>query len=114
MELTCINCPIGCRLVAQKTDGQIAVEGNECNLGVKYAISELTDPKRTVTALMKVSGHKEPLCVKTSESIRKALIFECLAVIKSTVLAAPVKIGDIVIKNICESAVDVVATKNIG
>ena len=50
-ELTCITCPIGCRLVAESgSGGELVVSGNRCPRGAAYAREELLAPKRTVTA----------------------------------------------------------------
>ena len=51
MEYTCIVCPRGCRLTAEKVteDGKeiIKVTGNFCPRGAKYATEEMTCPMRT-------------------------------------------------------------------
>ena len=111
-ELTCIGCPLGCRLVA-KLDGNkvTSVEGYSCNVGKKYATEELTSPKRMVTTVMKVLGSNEPISVKTSKPIEKSKIFDCLEEIKKETLVLPVKIGDIAIKGVCKTDVDIVVTK---
>ena len=49
-ELTCINCPMGCRItVTMEGDDIIAVEGNTCKRGFVYACNEVKSPVRTVT-----------------------------------------------------------------
>lgn len=50
-ELTCIVCPIGCRLsVEDAADGELLVTGNRCPRGAAYAVEEIRAPKRVVTA----------------------------------------------------------------
>lgn len=50
-ELTCIVCPIGCRLsVENAADGELLVTGNRCPRGAAYAVEEIRAPKRVVTA----------------------------------------------------------------
>ena len=114
-ELICINCPLGCHLTIDDTDkNNIIVTGNTCPRGKKYGIDEVTNPKRMVTSSVKVlNGDQEVVSVKTKETIPKALIFDSLNELKKITLTAPVNIGDIVIKNILNTGVDVVATKNI-
>ncbi|MCR4617743.1 MAG: DUF1667 domain-containing protein [Lachnospiraceae bacterium] len=114
-EFTCIICPLGCNVVATLEDGKIvSITGNTCPRGAEYVTNELTDPKRIVTALVKVTGGENPVVsVKTAADIPKGKIFECLDALKSVNLKAPVRIGDVVIKNVCDCGVDVVATSNV-
>ena len=51
--------------------------------------------------------------VKTSDSIDKKLIFDALEELKSVELEAPVKIGDVVVSNVCGTGIDFIATKNV-
>ena len=46
-EFTCIICPRGCRL---SVDDNMNVTGNFCPRGKQYAVSELTNPVRTITS----------------------------------------------------------------
>lgn len=111
-ELTCIGCPLGCRLSAEFDGAKvISVSGQGCAIGKKYASEELTRPTRMVTSLVRTGGM--PLSVKTSKPIDKRKIFDCLAEIQKIAAVPPIRIGDVIVKNICESGVDIVATKNI-
>jgi CxxC motif-containing protein len=113
-ELTCIGCPMGCRIVAElEGEKMISIEGYSCNIGKKYAQEELTLPTRMVTALMKVQGTHQPLSVKTSQPILKSKIFDCLQEISSRTVMRPVAIGQVVIKNVCGTSVDILATKEL-
>jgi len=115
MELTCIVCPMGCRLTVEKVEGEIRVSGHTCKRGEKYAIQETTCPMRTLTSLVKVVGGEGPLCpVKTENVIPKALIGEALSEVKAAAVEAPVKIGDIIIENIAGTGVNLVAAANRG
>lgn len=113
-ELTCIGCPVGCRIMAElEGDKIISIEGYTCNIGKKYAQEELTLPTRMVTALMKVEGTHEPLSVKTSRPIEKSKIFDCLREISAHTVMRPVAIGQAVIKNVCGTQADIIATKEL-
>ena len=48
--------------------------------------------------------------VKSSGPVPKDKMFECMSVINSATIKAPVKIGDVVIENILGLGVDIVAT----
>ena len=89
------------------------IQGFTCARGKAYAQTEITDPTRMVTALVGVEGTHVPLSVKTQNPIRKPLIFDALAAIRKTIVKPPVRIGDVVIENVCGSGVDVIATENV-
>ena len=113
-ELTCINCPMGCRITADYDGKEVTnIQGYTCARGKAYAQTEITDPTRMVTALVGVEGSRKPLSVKTASPIRKPLIFDALQVIRGTVVKPPIRIGDVVIENVCGSGVNVIATENV-
>lgn len=110
-EFTCIVCPRGCQL---NIDDQLNVSGNFCPRGKEYALNEITNPRRNISSTMKVINRMMGLLpVKTSKPIPKALIFKVMEVINSTGVNAPIKIGDIVVKNVLDTGVDILACKNI-
>lgn len=110
-EMTCIVCPRGCRL---RIDDEMNVFGNSCPRGEKYAISELTHPVRMITSTVRVSNRDNVVAsVKTSEAIDKNLMFDVIKAINETSVLAPCRIGDVLIKNIFDTNVDIIITKNI-
>ena len=110
-ELICITCPRGCHL---SVDDDLNVTGNMCPRGAMYAKAELTHPVRMVTSTVVVKAKSEcRLPVKTKEPIPKELIFKVMEEIDKVKVKAPISIGDVVIKNILGTGVDIVATKNI-
>ena len=109
--LTCIVCPKGCPLhVIFDEDGRIAsVSGNTCKRGVVYAEDECTHPKRTVTSTVRLTcGEVVP--VKTNGTVPKELVFEVMRAINAARPEAPINVGDVIIKNVCDTGVDVVAS----
>lgn len=117
-EMTCICCPLGCSLTATKEiTGEITVTGNTCPRGEEYARTEWLDPRRVVTTTVVVTGQKEGeeamVSVKTKEPIPKDKIRDCIRVLASVTLKAPVHIGDVVMDNVVGTGVAVVATKDI-
>ncbi len=108
MELTCIKCPIGCRVtIKENTSGDYEVSGNLCPLGKQYALEEMTAPKRIVTSLIRVNDKVYPC--KTSTAIPKDKIFEVLEEIgKLKIFSA--NVGDVVVKNILNTDADIVIT----
>lgn len=114
MEITCINCPVGCRLDVTLEDGKVvSVTGNTCPRGVVYAKQECVDPLRMVTAVVPVAGSNMPLSVKTKSPIPKKLINACMEELANVQLTAPVAAGSIVIADVCGTGVDVIATKSV-
>lgn len=113
--ITCINCPVGCRMTVTIEDGQVtAVTGNTCKRGEKYAHQECIAPERMVTAVIPVAGSAMPLSVKTRTPIPKKLIGQCMAALADVALTAPVKAGSVVLSDVCGTGVDVIATKSVG
>ena len=113
-SITCIGCPMGCRLAVALKEGQVeSVDGAACGRGAVYARQECVCPTRTVTSLVKVAGRRAPLSVKTARPVPKALIAGCLKAIHLAVAAPPVRIGEVIVKNVCDTGVDVVATMEI-
>ncbi len=111
-ELTCIICPRGCHLVV---DDELNVSGNTCPRGAVYAKQELTHPTRTLTTTVRIVSEKEvSLPVKSDKPLPKEKIFDAMALINKTSVKAPIKIGDVVIKNIFGLDVNIVATKDVS
>ena len=113
MELTCIRCPMGCRLTVTQEGDSFTVSGNTCRRGEEYGVQEMRCPMRTVTSSVRVDGGRRPVCsVKTAQNVRKADIEAVLAAIRTLTVKAPVAIGDIVCPNVAGTGVDLVATAN--
>ena len=115
-ELICIGCPLGCNLTVEMDGGQVvSVNGNTCKRGDDYARKELTDPRRIVTSTVPVEGGNLPVVsVKTTSDIPKGKFRECLCALKGVTLTAPVQIGDVIVENVADTGVDVIATKSIS
>ena len=115
-EMICIGCPLGCNLTVEMDGGQVvSVNGNTCKRGDDYARKELTDPRRIVTSTVPVAGGNLPVVsVKTASDIPKGKIRECLCALKGVTLTAPVQIGDVIVENVADTGVDVIATKSIS
>lgn len=114
-ELICIGCPLGCRLtVEMKGTEVVSVTGNTCPNGDRYARKEVTDPRRTVTSTVRVLGGILPVVsVKTAQDIPKNKIFDCMQELATIRVKAPVQEGDVIVSNIADTGVSVIATKEI-
>lgn len=111
-EMTCINCPMGCQLTVTIDDNDIKVSGNTCPRGETYAKDEVLHPTRIVTSTIEVNNGQRVSC-KTKLAIPKDKIFDVMKEIKNTKCSAPIKIGEVLIKDVCGTGIDIVATKNV-
>ena len=109
MNMTCIMCPMGCSLEITNTKSGLKVTGNNCIRGERYAIDELTTPKRMVTALVKVKNGVLP--VKTTDLVPKDMVFKVVEEINKLTLKKG-KLGDVIIKNVLNTGADVIITGN--
>jgi CxxC motif-containing protein len=114
-NLICIGCPMGCPLTVELKDGQVlSVAGHTCKRGEEYAKKEVTNPRRTVTSIIPVvGGELEMISVKTKSDIPKNKIKECMLALKNLKVKAPINIGDIIIADVCDTGVSIIATKAV-
>ena len=110
--ITCINCPVGCRVTVKLENGvPVSVTGHTCPRGEKYARQEVVQPMRMVTAVVPLSGTGLPLSVKTRTPIPKASIAACMEALSKVEVKAPVQAGQVVLSDVCGTGVDVIATR---
>ena len=110
-KLTCVECPKGCEITVE-LDGDkiISVGGYSCLRGKKYAESEVICPRRVLTTTVKCADGGV-VSVKTSNLVNKSEIFELIDKINKITVCPPVKIGQIIVKDIAEGS-DLIATCN--
>jgi len=117
-NLICIGCPLGCPIkVTLNEAGEInKVEGHTCKRGETYAIKEVTNPTRTITSTVRVcsssTGAMTVSC-KTRTDVPKSKILDIIRDIKDLTVPAPVHIGDVIRKNVADTGVDLIATKDV-
>lgn len=113
-EMICITCPLGCHLTVHQDGDMIEVTGNTCPRGKQYAINELTNPQRMITSTVVIHHalhHQLP--VMTSKPISKSLIFDVMKELKKIEVNAPIHINDVIIENVLDSGVDIVASRSM-
>ena len=121
LQFNCTTCPSECLLtveVERDEDGAVAevrsVTGNSCPRGEKFAHQELTCPMRVLTTTVAVSGGDEALLpVRTAEAIPLALHAQAMDVIRSVVVEAPIRMGDVVLPNLLNTGIDLTASMDI-
>ena len=114
--ITCINCPVGCRMtVAMSDNGEfLSVSGNTCPRGAKYAQQECTLPERIITAVVPVAGSRTPLSVKTASPVPKKMISAIMNELSCIQVSLPVSIGQIILSDVLRTGVDIVATRSLS
>lgn len=117
-ELICIVCPNGCRLQAQVEEGEeiqvTDVTGHLCEKGPAWAEQELVNPMRTIASSIIVEGGDFPLVsVRTDSPIPLKSIPDIMRTIKSKKAKAPVRIGDIMVKNPAGASCNIIATRTV-
>ncbi|MBQ3455072.1 MAG: DUF1667 domain-containing protein, partial [Synergistaceae bacterium] len=92
----------------------VKVEGNTCPRGESYARSEVKDPRRVFASTVRVKGGKLPVCpVRSKTPAPKGKLFEIAREVAGVVAEAPVKIGQVLIHNVCGTDVDIVASRDL-
>ncbi len=110
MEMVCIVCPRGCRLTLDNG----VVSGNFCKRGEAFAISEATCPMRSVCSTVATTFKSMPvLAVRTNGEIKKSLIPELMQLINRVKVDKRVAMGDVIISNVLDSGVDLIASSSI-
>lgn len=115
-EIICTVCPMGCHIMVDGEKDDIkSVEGFTCKRGEKYARAEFTHPVRILTSTIRTDSAHTPLVpVRSAEPVPKEKLFDCMKVINSAQVKLPVKAYDVLIENICDTGVNIVATGSAG
>ena len=119
LQFNCTTCPFECLLtveVERDANGAVvevrSVTGNNCPRGDKFAHQELTCPMRVLTTTVAVSGGDEALLpVRTAEAIPLALHAHAMAL--GVVVKAPIRMGDVVLENLLDTNVNLIASMDI-
>lgn len=116
-KFICVSCPLGCGLTVTLDDaGEVLnVEGNSCPRGASYARSEVKDPRRVFASTVRVKGGKLPVCpVRSKTPAPKGKLFGIARAVAELEVDAPVKIGQVLIHNVCGTDVDIVASRDLA
>ncbi len=114
-NITCVACPVSCEIEVEISRGQIKkIKGFQCVQGKKYAVEEFSQPLRILPATVRVENGLLPLVpVKSQEPIPRDLLEQAMLELARIKLVAPVQEGQVVMKNIMNTGVDMVATRNM-
>lgn len=113
-QLVCIVCPRGCTMTLEGEGKDVKVSGNSCKRGAEFAVSEMTEPKRTICTTVKTAFPDVPvLPVRVSKEIPKDRIFDVMAEINKATVKKKVKRGEVIIKDVSGLGADIIATSGV-
>ena len=117
---SCTTCPSECSLsVTADRAGSgepcvLNVTGNRCARGEAFARQEIVRPVRVLTTTVLVNGGDERLLpVRTAALIPRDLSVEAMRALRSVVVDAPIRMGDVVLADVLGTGVDVIASMDI-
>ena len=113
-DIRCIVCPTGCLVHIENIDGELIIEGHSCKRGEEYAREEFIAPKRILTTTIRVENGLLPLIpVRSDKPLPKEKLQETLREIAIKKITAPIKMGDILIKNVLNLEVNIIASRDL-
>lgn len=120
LSFPCTTCPNNCELsvsVEVASDGSknvTSVSGNRCPRGIVFAHTEVTRPERVLATTVCVTGGDEKLLpVRSNVALPFDLHMQAMELLRTTSVAAPIAMGDVVVANILDTGVDIIASMNV-
>ena len=113
-NLICIVCPIGCRLKISGINNDLKISGAKCEKGITYARDEIVNPLRVICTTVRIKGgiHRV-IPVKTDKAIPEKYKLEVVKAVNNIELTSPVKMGDIVMRDLFGTGVNIVAERDM-
>lgn len=114
-QFICVTCPVGCTIEATVEGSKlVGIQGQACKRGVAFVEEELSAPKRMLTTTVRVIGGILPLVpVRSSKPLPKGALLPAAALLRDVVLQAPVVEHQVVVRNILETGVDMIASRDL-
>ena len=113
-KVTCIICPKSCIIEAKKDKNAITLISESCNRGKKYAMLEITDPRRIFTSTVLIKGSDlRVIPVRTTKPIKKYEWAKAKKIVDKLRLDAPVEFGRILVSDFLEKGIDLIATREV-
>lgn len=114
-ELVCTVCPNSCNVTVERNGKGEAVKvtGNRCPRGEAFAKQEVTCPMRVITSTVLLrgeDGREALLPVRSSEAFALSEHARTMELLRHMTVRAPVKMGDIVVRNVLDTGVDIIAS----
>lgn len=114
--VTCMGCPKSCQVsVNLERDTILHIKGYRCGKGKVYAEKEIKNPVRVVTSTVCIqNGTQNRLPVRTREGIPMTMMLDCIRQLRAVEVRAPVKSGDVILKDFNGTGIEIVASKDVG
>jgi CxxC motif-containing protein len=114
-HFTCVICPLGCEIDVELQNGNVvSINGSKCQKGKEFVLQELEEAMRILTTTVPIKGAKwAMLPVRTDKPIPKRLLFKVIEQLADIELRAPVKMYDVVLKDVADTDATVIATRNM-
>ncbi|MHA1521038.1 MAG: DUF1667 domain-containing protein [Promethearchaeota archaeon] len=114
-EIICVVCPNSCRLTVWKdSEDKVQITGNQCSRGLTYGENEYLHPVRMVITTMRIEDAPFAVIpVRSEEPIPKPLIIQAIKLINKSKCRSPVKMGDILIENILDTKINIIASRSM-
>ncbi|MCL2762850.1 MAG: DUF1667 domain-containing protein [Treponema sp.] len=113
-QLTCIVCPIGCRITIESQNDVYTFSGNRCPRGAEFAQVELTAPTRSLTTTVRTIFPEMPvLPVRTAGEVPKALIPAIMRELAKVVVSERIPIGEPVVRDVLGTGCDIITTSGM-
>jgi CxxC motif-containing protein len=115
-NIVCIGCPLGCRTTLRiNHHGEVAkITGYKCKEGRQYVLEEHCNPVRIFTTTVLTEKSPRPLLpVRTNRPILKSKLKEATLALARVKAKPPVKVGQVILPNLLNSGVGVVATDDL-
>ena len=114
-KVTCILCPLGCIIKIEGEKNILKISGNACYKGEEYAFQEIKKPLRILTTTVFVDkGEQILLPVRSEKAIHKDLILKGIYKLSKIKVKAPIKYRDIIYKNILNTGINIIASRDIN
>lgn len=115
-KIICIGCPLGCETTLKIDDqGEVVkITGYKCKEGRQYVFEEYRNPVRVFTATLLTENSARPLFpVRTNRPLLKTQLKEAAKALAGTKVKPPIKVGQIILSNLMNTGVDVIATDDL-
>lgn len=113
-KFTCIACPVGCTLTVEQKEDELIVTGNQCKRGKVFGENEYLHPMRMLTTTVKsVNGNITRIPVISNGEVPKDQLQKLVQELYKIEVKCPIKRGDIIMKNIKNTGVDIIATRTV-
>lgn len=112
-DVICIVCPKGCEMRVDAQSGEVSGAG--CKRGISYGLNEVKNPLRTLTTTIRIEGGVHSvLPVRTDEALPKKHMFDAMKLANCACVRAPVKMGDVVVRDLLGTGVNFIAERDMG